>query len=105
MSTHTEHSPAGSGAVTVRHEPERSRYVLSVEGRPVSIADYVDRGDVLVMNHTEPAPAHGGKGYAKVLVTHALDDVRERGLKVVPSCWYVAQVIDEEPQYADLVAA
>jgi predicted GNAT family acetyltransferase len=105
MSTHTDSVPANDGAVSVRHEPERNRYVLSVEGRSVSVADYVDRGDVLVMNHTETAPAHGGKGYAKRLVTHALDDVRRRGLKVVPSCWYVAQVIDEEPQYADLVAA
>jgi predicted GNAT family acetyltransferase len=90
---------------TVRHEAERSRYVLDVDGATVSIADYVDRGGVLVMHHTETAPAHGGKGYAKVLVTFALDDVRARGLKVVPSCWYVAQVIEEEPQYADLVAA
>ncbi|OWY60431.1 hypothetical protein B7486_69225 [cyanobacterium TDX16] len=104
MSSHPEPT-TGQRGVSVRHEPERTRYVLTVEGRTVSIADYREQGDVLVMHHTETAPAHGGNGYAKVLVTAALDDVRERGLKVVPSCWYVAQVIGEQPEYADLVAA
>ena len=35
----------------------------------------------------------------------ALDDVRPTGRRVVPSCWYVAQFIDEHPDYADLLTA
>lgn len=91
--------------ISVRHEPERSRYVLTLEGRTVSVASYRTDGEVVVMHHTQTAPAHSGKGFAKRLVTAALDDVRDRSQKVVPSCWFVAQVIDEEPRYADLVAA
>jgi predicted GNAT family acetyltransferase len=34
----------------------------------------------------------------------ALDDVRTEGWSVVPHCWYVAQFLDEHPEYADLRA-
>jgi predicted GNAT family acetyltransferase len=32
-----------------------------------------------------------------------LDLARERGLKVVPTCGFVATVIDEHPDYQDLL--
>jgi uncharacterized protein len=38
-------------------------------------------------------------------VRHALDDVRAAGRTVIPTCWYVAQFIDEHPEYEDLLAA
>ncbi|MFC6714248.1 GNAT family N-acetyltransferase [Branchiibius cervicis] len=34
----------------------------------------------------------------------ALDDLREKGVHVVPSCPYVRRWIDQHPEYADLVA-
>jgi predicted GNAT family acetyltransferase len=44
-------------------------------------------------------------GIGRSLVLHVLDRARERGLKVVPTCGFVATVIDENPEYQDLVAA
>jgi predicted GNAT family acetyltransferase len=38
------------------------------------------------------------------VVRFALDDIRDAGRQVIPSCWYVARFIDEHPEYADLVA-
>ena len=46
-----------------------------------------------------------GEGLGAELVRRALDEVRASGATVVPQCWYVAQFIDENPEYADLVAA
>jgi predicted GNAT family acetyltransferase len=40
-----------------------------------------------------------------LLAETALDDARERGLKVAPRCWFVAAYIEKNPEYADLVAA
>ena len=90
--------------LTVRHEPDRRQFVGEIEGEVVTVADYRDQGEVVVMHHTHTQPAHGGHGYAKQVVTAALDEFRAQGRQVAPRCWFVAQVIDEEPQYADLVA-
>jgi predicted GNAT family acetyltransferase len=81
-----------------------ARYELHVDGELAGIADYVEREDVVVIPHTEIDPSRRGQGLGAVLVQGALDDLRPTGRRVVPSCWYVAQFIDENPSYKDLLA-
>jgi predicted GNAT family acetyltransferase len=92
-------------AIEVRHNPAESRYELTIDGRLVGIADYRADGDRLVFPHTEIEPVMRGRGLGAELVRGALDDVRTTGRTVVPRCWYVAQFIDEHPEYGDLLAA
>ncbi|HSU01695.1 MAG TPA: GNAT family N-acetyltransferase [Nocardioides sp.] len=61
--------------------------------------------DHITLVHTEVDPAHEGQGHAATLARGALDDARQRGLRVVPSCPYVAAYIGKHPEYADLVGA
>lgn len=89
---------------TVRHVPDRSRYDLVVDGEVVGYAEYRDEGDRLVMHHTYTEPAYRGHGIAARVVAGALDDVRERGLLIVPTCWFVADFVDGHAEYRDLVA-
>jgi len=91
-------------AVAITNEPDRSRYELRVDGELIGIADYVVRDGRVVFPHTEILPTHRGRGLAALLVRYALDDVRRSGRSVVASCWYVADFIDEHPEYRDLVA-
>jgi predicted GNAT family acetyltransferase len=91
------------GAV-VANNPERSRYELLIDGTVAGIADYTVDGDTIVLPHTEIDPARRGNGLGAMLVRGALDDVRESGRTVVPSCWFVAAFIDEHQEYADLLA-
>jgi uncharacterized protein len=91
-------------AVAITNEPDRSRYELRVDGELIGIADYVVRDGRVVFPHTEILPTHRGRGFAALLVRYALDDVRRSGRPVVASCWYVADFIDEHPEYRDLVA-
>lgn len=88
----------------VQHNAERSRYELVVDGRVVGIADYVRDGEVLVFPHTEIHTSMRGRGLGAVLVRAALDDVRSRGERIVPHCWFVAEFIDAHPEYGELVA-
>ena len=88
----------------VHHDPDHSRYELSVDGTLVGFADYHVVGDRVVFPHTVIDPAMRGRGYGAVLVQGALDDVRRSGRTVVPHCWYVAQFIDEHAEYGDLLA-
>jgi predicted GNAT family acetyltransferase len=89
----------------VRNNRERSRYELTIDGELVGIADYRVEGSAVVFPHTEIDAARRGQGLGAVLVRAALDDVRQAGQTVVPHCWYVAQFIDEHPDYRDLLAA
>ena len=89
----------------VHHDAERSRYELLVDGRLVGVADYRDRGDALVFHHTEIDPARRGAGLGAELVRHALDEVRARGRRIVPTCWFVAEFVEHHPEYGDLLAS
>jgi predicted GNAT family acetyltransferase len=88
----------------VRNNPDRQRYELFVDGALAGIADYERTEDEVVFPHTEISGAMRGRGLGAVLVQGALDDVRGSGVRVVPACWYVAQFIDEHPDYGALVA-
>ena len=83
---------------------KRSRYELVVDGDVVGIADYSIVADRVVMPHTEIERRHRGQGFGAVLVRGALEDVRSSGQTVVPRCWYVAQFIDEHPDFRELLA-
>ena len=83
--------------------PDHHRYELRSGDEVVGFVAYRLRDGVITLVHTEVDPAHSGQGHAATLVRGALDDARERGLRVVPSCPYVAAYIRKHPEYADLV--
>lgn len=89
----------------VEHNPDETRYELLLDGNLIGVADYRPRDGKLVFPHTEITPALRGQGYGDILVKGALDDVRARGESVVPTCWFVREFIDNNPEYADLLAA
>jgi uncharacterized protein len=88
----------------VRHNVPRSRYEITVDGRVVGFAEYARNGDTVAFPHTEIEPSMRNRGLAAELVRGALDDVRARGNTAVAQCWYVAEFIDQHPEYADLLA-
>jgi predicted GNAT family acetyltransferase len=82
---------------------ESDRFTISVDGREVGVADFIDRDGRRVFPHTEVNPAYQGRGLATILVREALTSTRGTGLRVVPQCWMVAEFIDKNPEFADLV--
>jgi predicted GNAT family acetyltransferase len=88
----------------VIHNEALHRYEINLDGAKVGHADYKVDGDVLVFDHTEVDPAHQGKNLAGILMRAALDDVRERGLKMRPVCSYVVKFVERYDEYSDLVA-
>ena len=80
----------------------KSRYEIDTGG-VLSIADYVIRGDIITFTHTLTPPQLRGRGIAARLIHGALEDVKTRGLKVVPACWFVGEYIQRNPQYRDLL--
>lgn len=90
----------------VQHNADRSRYELFVDGQLAGLADYERRGDgVLVFPHTEIDSSRRGQGLGSTLVRGALDDVRASKGSIEARCWFVAQFIDEHPDYRELLAS
>ena len=85
--------------------PDRHRYELRSADELIGIVAYHLDGEVITLVHTEVGSAHSGHGYAAVLARGALDDARSRGLRVVPSCPYVASYVEKHPEYADLIVS
>jgi predicted GNAT family acetyltransferase len=82
-----------------------SRYELHVDGRLAGVAVYHLKDDSVIFTHTEIDSSVGGHGHGSTLVRAALDDVRSRGLTVVPLCPFVKAYIEKHQEYADLLKA
>jgi predicted GNAT family acetyltransferase len=93
----------GTTGVEVRHQPEASRFVTTVDGQE-GFVEYAEGEGTLTITHTIVPPAIGGRGIAGQLVRAALEHARANGLKVVPRCSYAADYVQRHPEYADLLA-
>jgi predicted GNAT family acetyltransferase len=89
----------------VMHLPGEQRYQILRDGHPVGEARYQERPGTIVLTHTGVTPAARGEGVGSRLVAGVLEDIRARGLRVVPLCPFVAAYIERHPEHADLVAS
>ena len=90
--------------VRVADDKERHRYEAYVDNALAAYATYELTSGGIVFLHTQTEPAFEGHGIASRLAETALDDVRARGLHVIPRCPFIAGYIQRHPAYADLVA-
>ena len=95
--------PAADEARVVDNR-EALRYEIWVGSELAGFCTYQLRPGRLVFVHTETVPGFEGRGYATRLVQGALEDLRDRNLRVLPLCPFVAAYIDKHPEYASLRA-
>ena len=89
--------------ISITRRDEKKRYELKVGGVLAAFADYRPGRDQREFVHTEVLPQFEGGGLGSKLAAHALDDTRQQGLKVVPTCAFIAKYIQGHPQYQELV--
>jgi predicted GNAT family acetyltransferase len=95
---------ATSVELTVADNVEQRRYEARQGSRVVGFISYrLDSGRMALI-HTEVAQALEGQGIASQLVAGALDDIRRRGLTIIPICPFVRAYLRRHPEYADLAA-
>jgi hypothetical protein len=90
-------------SIRVADNPSEHRYEVFVDDELAGLAVYRVEPGRLVFTHAEVDDAFGGMGVGGTLAAAALDDVRARGLQVVPQCPFIAAYIERHPDYADLV--
>jgi predicted GNAT family acetyltransferase len=90
--------------IDVKHDERTGKYYAVIDGRE-AVCEYGPAGEGrLNFFHTYVPNELRGKGIADELVRVALDDVLARGLKVVPSCWFVRVYIDRHEKYKAALA-
>jgi len=83
------------------HDNERElRYELTRDGEVLGFILYRRRPGEVVLVHTDVDPAYEGQGLGSFLVQGALDDLRGRGLGVVPLCPFVREYLRRHPEQA-----
>lgn len=93
-------------AARVVDNPEQSRFEIHAgepEAELAGFAEYFLHGDEIAFIHTEIDPRFGGQGLGGTLAKAALDEVRIRGLRVLPYCPFIRGWIRKHPEYTDLV--
>ncbi|HTK17647.1 MAG TPA: GNAT family N-acetyltransferase [Acidimicrobiia bacterium] len=90
--------------MTVTDNVDAGRYELHVGRDLAAFLQYHLTRNRLVLIHTETLEAFAGHGVGAHLVKTVLDEARDRDLRVVPRCPFVASYIKEHPEYQDLVA-
>jgi predicted GNAT family acetyltransferase len=88
----------------VQDNPAKNRFEIIVDGY-TALAAYRLKPGVIAFTHTEVPKELGGRGIGSQLAKGALDQVRARGLKVVPLCPFIKAYIEKHPAYQDLLAA
>lgn len=85
---------SGKGVFFVRDESEqvgKLEYSKSSAGK-------------ITVTHTEVAEKFRGEGIAQDLVAAVVDYARKNKLKIDPACPYAKKVIDETPEFKDILA-
>ena len=81
----------------------RHRYEITADGEVAGFTVYELRPGIVAFMHTEIDEPFGGHGLGSILVRCALDDVRSRGLSILPYCSFVRSWLERHDDYADLV--
>ena len=85
----------------VLHNPTEKRFEIWIDGQLAKL-DYILDGNTIIMTHVGVHPDHRGKGIAGKITQSALEYAKEKSLRVIPMCPYVAAYIRRTPQYAPL---
>jgi predicted GNAT family acetyltransferase len=86
---------------TVTAEPDQ--YTITVEGKKVGKAEFLDRGEKRVFTHTEVDEDYEGRGLATILIGEALQQTRAAGLRIKAECQMVAAYLKKHDEYSDIV--
>lgn len=85
-------------------EDENSRYALTADGQLACVLEYQLSEEAISLVRTFTVPTFRGHGFANVLVSYAIEDIRDHSTRrVVPTCWYVGEWFEKHPEESALL--
>lgn len=85
----------------VIHNEAENRFETWVDSQ-LSKLDYSIHGSTILMLHVGVYPDHRGQGIAGKITKVGIEYAKEKNLRVIPMCSYVAAYIRRHPEYAEL---
>jgi predicted GNAT family acetyltransferase len=82
---------------------EASRYEARLGDELAGFLDYHAQPGLVTLLHTEVPRAYEGQGIGSDLIGFALDDIRDRGLEILPICPFVIAYVERHPEQRDLL--
>ena len=73
-------------------------------GSQFSLIEFYREGEKIYLTHTETPEELRGKGVAKELVKRTLQCAKDNGFIVVPACSYVADYVNNHPEWRDILS-
>lgn len=91
--------------VTVQHRPDNQRFEAMLDGEVAGYISYEMGDGVIDLQHTIVDDKFGGRGVGGALAKGTIDQIRDQGgLRVIPTCPFLAKWFDKNPEYSDLRA-
>lgn len=78
------------------------RYEFDLGG-DIAVIEYIKAPGFMVLTHTEVPEKYEGRGIGAELVRAVLQDIRDKNVKIIPQCPFIAQYIYRHPEWADVV--
>lgn len=91
----------------IEHEEKgrKGRFFINEEGERLAEIAYFDSAPgVISVYHTEVKPELRGEGIGEDLVAAVVDHARKNNLKIIATCEFAKKVIDETPEFQDIMA-
>ena len=79
-----------------------SQYEVSIDGE-LSRIEYIKTKKEIYLTHTEVAKEQEGNGTGKEMIAKALVDIKNKKLKLVPLCPFVASFVRSNPEWKTLL--
>jgi uncharacterized protein len=86
-------------APEVQHDEPHKRFVIALDGGPAFLSYAFATDRTLDLRSTFVPITSRERGVGERLVVHALEYARDRGYRVIPTCWFVARVLERHPEY------
>jgi predicted GNAT family acetyltransferase len=77
---------------------ELQQYELYVGDDLAGVIAYSPRNGAVKLLHTEIEPAFKGRGLGDAIVAATLQDLQERGLRMIPVCPFVRSYLERHPE-------
>jgi predicted GNAT family acetyltransferase len=98
--------PTERPPLAIHDVPDRHRYEarLGETGRLAAILSYEASETWVALLHTEVQDGFEGQGIGSHLVQWVIDDLRARGLSVIPRCPFVVAWLERHPEEHDILS-
>jgi uncharacterized protein len=90
--------------VTVVQNADRRRFEALVGDRVAGFITYRSTEETVDLQHTVVRPEYEGQGVGSLLVRTTLEQIRDAGKRLIPTCPFVQAYLERHPEWDSLRA-